>query len=135
MLIINVLENYTITITCYSARVEGEHEDVAGEIKRRMPGEVHIPYSAYSFERYAPLHRLVHASVHVPERIMRHLKSLFSRAVYDGAEIAHIKRGGVAAQPPPCQELLVANDKSGCKLMPSHFVAAGVAQQAVERDT
>ena len=76
----------------------------------RVSREVDIPYFAQGLQRYGSLDRLVNAHIDMLEGITRHLKVLLRGAVYNGTQVAHIERCGVAAESAIAEELLEAGD-------------------------
>lgn len=76
-------------------QIETQHEHVAGEVHLAPPGQLQILYAAYGGDGDRPFDGAFSAGIDVAKRIALFDGFAFHGPVIDGAEYAHVERGGV----------------------------------------
>lgn len=108
MLIINVLENYTITITCYATHVETEQEHIARQQQRGIGREVQAPDGLDIPERKGSFGGACHSGKHMAEHVPVFREPGLHSPAVQRAQRAQVAGRGIALQPTRHQPCLVA---------------------------
>ena len=117
----------------YAAKIEGEHEHVAGEVEYGTMAERSFFDTGDVGLGEGSLGRLVDAGIDMQEGMAVGGESCCHCLVVDGAQVAQIERRGVAAQVLAAQPGLVGEGEHGGDGFEGQVLVAAEAHKAAER--